>query len=339
MRMRFYFFFLFIATCVNAQVAGREVFQFLNVSTSARQVALGGEVLTLTDDVNQPIWNPAVISDKLDKKMAVNYSAYLAGISIGSVSFAHKFTRRFGTMHGGIKYLNYGTLIGADEEGNETGNFGASDIAVSAGYAYNLPWTNFYIGGNFKLIHSSVASYSSTGVAVDVSVLYLNPKKPYVLTFVVRNIGAQISSFDGTKERLPFQIALGGSYQLENVPLRWYGTINNLQKWQVGVPNPSNAVSDLEGNTTQESISFLDNMFRHFVIGAELFSESAINIRLGYNFRRSKELQLQNVRSFGGLSFGFGLKMNRLKFNYAYSKIHSATNASTFTLQIDLDKR
>ena len=32
------------------------------------------------------------------------------------------------------------------------------------------------------------------------------------------------------------------------------------------------------------------------------------------------------------------IKMNKLKFNYAYSRYHSAANASTFSLQIDLDK-
>lgn len=337
MKLRFYFLCIFISVCVKAQVGGEEVYQFLNVSTSARQVALGGEVLTLIDDVAQPIWNPAVINGNLDKQLAVNYSSYLAGINIGAASYAYTFSRRFGTLHGSIKYLNYGTLIGADENGNETGSFSASDIAVSVGYAYNLPWTNFFIGGNIKLINSNIANFSSSAVAADVGLLYYNEYKPYIFTVVARNIGGQITSFNGTLERLPFEVAVGASFELENVPLRWYFTADNLQKWNVAVPNPSKSTTDLEGNTTQESISFFDNMFRHIVIGAELFPKSAINLRVGYNFRRGKELQLQNVRTFGGMSFGFGLKMNKIKLNYAYSKIHSATNISTFSLQIDLD--
>jgi len=116
-------------------------------------------------------------------------------------------------------------------------------------------------------------------------------------------------------------------------------TVDNLQQWAISVPNPSEQTTDLEGNITNENVGFLSNAMRHFVVGAELFPESAINIRLGYNFRRAAELKLQNVRTFGGISFGFGLKMNNFKFNYAYSKFHSATNASTFSLQIDLDKR
>ena len=134
--------FLILSCSIKAQVGGEEIYQFLNLSTSARHIALGGEVLTLLDDVNQPIWNPSVINDEIDNKLSANYTNYLAGINIGSLSFAKTISRRFGTIHGSIKYLDYGTLIGTDEKGNETGNFNASDIAVSVGYAFNLPWTN-----------------------------------------------------------------------------------------------------------------------------------------------------------------------------------------------------
>ena len=75
-----------------AQVGGESVYQFLNISTSARQIALGGEVLTLENDINQPMWNPAVINNHLDTKLAVNYASYLAGINIGSISYAREPT-------------------------------------------------------------------------------------------------------------------------------------------------------------------------------------------------------------------------------------------------------
>lgn len=325
--------------CIKAQVGGENVYQFLNLSTSARQIALGGEVLTSIDDVNQPNWNPSVINNEMDNKLAVNYSSYLAGISIGSVSYARMISRRFGTIHGSIKYLDYGSIVGADEDGNETGNFNANDIALSIGYATNLPWTNIYFGANFKLVNSNISNYTSTGVATDFAVIYYSPFKPYSFTIVARNLGTQIKSFNGTYEKIPLKVALGAAYQLEHVPLKWYFTLDNLQQWDVSVSNPSAQTADLEGNVTEEKIGFFNNTFRHFVIGAELFPESAINLRIGYNFRRAAELKLQNIRTFGGASFGFGIKMNKLKFNYAYSKFHTASNTSTFSLQIDLDNR
>lgn len=331
--------FSFSCLTLNAQSGGENIYQFLNLSTSARQVALGGEVLNFIDDVNQPIYNPSVINNDLDNKMIVNYSNYLSGINIGSISYARLISRRFGTIHGSIKYLDYGTLIGADENGNETGNFGANDLAISIGYATNLPWTNLFLGANIKLINSNISNYTSFGVATDLAILYYSPYKAYSFTIVARNIGTQIKSYNGVIEKLPLKVALGASYQFEHVPLKWYFTLDNLQNWDISGPNPSESTTDLNGNVTEEEISFFNNSLRHFVIGAELFPESAINLRLGYNFKRSAELKLQNVRTFGGISFGFGLKMNKLKFNYAYSKFHSASNASTFSLQIDLDRR
>lgn len=338
-RFILFLFTFFLITSIRSQVGGKNVFQFLNLSTSARQIALGGEVLTLIDDINQPNWNPSTINPELDSKMSVNYSSYLAGVNLGSVSYARLISRRFGTVYGNITYLDYGTLIGADEQGNETGNFNANDLALSVGYALNLPWTNLFFGANLKFINSNIDSFSSTGIAADVSLLYYSPYKPYSFTVVARNIGTQLQSFDGTNESLPFKVAIGASYQLEFVPLKWYLTLDNLQQWDLSVPNPSEQTTDLEGNITQQDVGFIGNTFRHLVVGVEFFPESLINLRLGYNFRRSAELKLQNVRTFAGISFGFGIQMNRFKFNYAFSKYHTATDASTFSLEIDLNKR
>ena len=340
MKSFFLFLLLFsfiIDTC--GQVGGERVYQFLNISTSARQIALGGEVITLMDDVNQPIWNPAVINNNLDGKLAVNYSSYLAGINIGSISYASEISRRFGTVYASIKYLDYGTIIGADEQGNEIGNFSANDIAISLGYAYNFPHSNFYIGVNLKVITANISSFSSSGIAADVALMYHNPFKPFSFTIVARNFGTQISSFNGKNENLPFELAFGASYKLQYVPLKWHATLDNLQQWDISGANPSEQTTDLDGNVTQEKPGFIDNAFRHFSIGAELFPEKLVNIRVGYNFRRAAELKLQNVRTFSGISFGFGIKMNRFKFNYAHSKFHSAANVSTFSLEIDLDNR
>jgi len=55
-------------------------------------------------------------------------------------------------------------------------------------------------------------------------------------------------------------------------------------------------------------------------------------LRLGYNFRRAEELRIDEQRNFSGISLGFGLRMNRLKFNYSYSRYTLAGNSSLFGL-------
>ena len=98
------------------------------------------------------------------------------------------------------------------------------------------------------------------------------------------------------------------------------------------------AITDINGNETVESISFVNNAFRHFIFGAELFPDKNFNIRLGYNFRKSNEFSLLNTRSFAGLTAGFGLKMNKIKLNYAFSKYHPVSNTHTFSLNLYLNK-
>lgn len=322
-----------------SQVGGESVYSFLNVPTSARQAALGGKTLTILDDVNQGLWNPAAINLEMDNQLGINYLNFLTDIGYASTSFAHMVNRNFGVLHGGITYANYGEFIEADEDGVETGIFKAFDLAMSVGYAYQIPFSDFYVGANVKVINSVIQNYSSFGFATDFGLLYTNESVPYMFSVVVRNLGTQITTFDGTREQMPLEIMLGGSYRMKNVPIKIYYTIDNLQKWNVAKPNPSNSETDINGNVTEEEISFLDNTMRHFVFGAELFPEGAFNLRLGYNVRRAKELKLSDVRTFSGLSFGFGLRMKRIKFNYAFTKYHPAENTSTFSMIINFDGR
>ena len=242
-------------------------------------------------------------------------------------------------MHAGIQYINYGEFIGADEDGTETGNFGARDLAFSIGYAYNFPRSDFYAGVNLKFLSSKIENYSSQGAAMDLGLLYYSDLRPYSITAVIRNVGYQFSPYDEKREDIAYDIAVGASYELSDVPLKWHLTINSLQQWNIAVANPSNDETDLDGNTNAEDINVFQNAIRHFVIGAEFFPRKKFNIRLGYNFRRAAELKLTETRTFAGVSAGFGLKMGRLKLDYAFTKYHPVDNSSTFTLYIDLTRK
>ena len=331
------FVFLFNSITVFAQVGGESVFNFLNISSSANQTALGGKNLTLTSDINQPVWNPATINQDMSAQINFNYLNFLTDINYYSTSFVHYIDRRTGSIHSNLTYVDYGKFIAANEEGLETGTFKAYDMSFSVGYAYNFPKTDIYVGSNLKLIQSKIENYSSFAAAVDIGFIYYSDDNPISVALSLRNIGHQFIAFDEITEKLPFEILLGASYKLENVPLKWHLTIDNLQQWQIAKSNPSNTLTDINGNETVESISFVDNAFRHLVIGAELFPEKNFNLRMGYNFRKSKEFSLLNTRSFAGITAGFGLKMNKIKLNYAFSKYHPVSNTHTFSLNLYLN--
>lgn len=319
------------------QLGGEATYQFLNLMSSPRQAALGGKVLTNVDyDVTQALYNPATINVEMDNQLAVNYSSYLGGINYGTAAYAYTWDRRTQTFHVGMTYINYGSFDGYDEDGNSTGTFTGNEAALSLGYAKQLGYSDFYLGGNFKMITSQLEQYNSIGVAIDAGLLYINEKLDFNAALVVRNVGTQITTYAGLRERLPFEVDFGMSQTLENVPIRWHLTLENLQKWPIGRPNPARDQIDLEGNVTSEKVGFLGNVIRHTILGAELFPEGGFNIRLGYNFRRAEELRILEQRNFSGLSVGVGIKMNKMRFSYTHARYSSASNTSFFGLQIDL---
>lgn len=332
----FHFITLFFVVNLYSQVGGKSVYQFLNLVTSPRQAALGGKVLTIYDnDVNQAMFNPATINPEMDNKLALNYGNYYGEITYGTASYAYTYDRHVQTFHAGVNYVNYGKFDGYDENGQETTSFTGSETAVTFGYAYNVPFTSIYLGGNAKLISSTLESYQSYGGAIDIGALYIDEDNDINWALVVRNVGTQFTTYSETREKLPLEILAGVSQELDNVPIRWHLTLENLQQWKVAFSNPNRAIGNIEGGSTQEKVSFFNNALRHVIFGVELFPQKGFNFRLGYNFRRAEELRIVEQRAFSGLSVGVGLKMGKLKFNYSYSRYTLAANTSLFGLTIN----
>ena len=334
-RIAFILIFLY-NSLLFSQIGGRSVYQFLSLVTSPRQAALGGKVITIYDnDVNQGHFNPASINPEMDNKLAVNYGSLFGDVTYGTASYAYTYDRHVQTFHVGVNYVNYGKFDGYDALAQKTSSFTGSEIALSFGYAYNIPFTDIHLGANAKVISSALESYNSVGVAADFGAVYIDEKNDINYSLVLRNMGTQVKTYAGTKENLPFEILLGISQELENVPIRWHLTLDNLQQWKIAVPNPNRAQGTIEGDPIPEKISFLGNALRHTIIGVELFPQKSFNLRLGYNFRRAEELSIVDQRNFSGISIGFGLKMNKLKFNYAYSRYSLAGNTNLFGLSIN----
>lgn len=327
----------FMSLSSSAQVGGESIYRFLNLVSSPRQAALGGKVITTYDyDVNQPLFNPATINDEMDGRLAINYANYLGDVSYGSASYAYTHDRHVQTFHGGITYVNYGKFDGRDEMGNSTGDFTGNEIALSFGYAYNIPWTNLHIGANAKMISSTLETYQSFGLATDLGAIYIDGKNDINYALVIRNFGTQLSTYNGVRERMPLEIIAGISQELENVPVRWHLSLENLQKWNVAFSNPARGETDIDGNVKEEKVTFLSNAIRHVIFGAEILPQKGINFRLSYNFRRAAELKLLEQRTFAGLSVGFGIRFEKFRFDYSYSRYTLASNTSMFGLMINL---
>jgi len=333
----FFYFFLFISLIGYAQIGGKYTYQFLNLVSSPRQAALGGKIITNYDqDVTQALYNPATINVEMDNHLSLNYVSYLGDVNYGSAAYAYTWDRHVQTFHAGVTYINYGSFDGYDENGIETSSFSGGEVALSLGYAYNIPWTKLHLGVNMKFINSKLERYNSFGGALDLALMYVHEDLDLNIALVARNIGTQFSTYAGLQEKLPFEVDFGISQKLEHVPIRWHLTLENLQEWNIGFSNPERAEQSIDGSVTEEKISFFKNLIRHTIVGAELFPDKGFNIRVGYNFRRGEELKIVDQRNFSGITAGFGLKINKLKFDYTYARYSVAANTNMFGVTLNL---
>ena len=187
--------------CTNRRSVGVSI---LNLVQSPRQAAMGGKTVTIVDyDVNQAIYNPATINPKMDNHLSTNYSNYYGQVSYGTAAYAYTWDRHVQTLHVGANFINYGNFDGYDELGNATGSFTGTEGALSLGYAYNVPWTDLYVGANVKFITSALETYNSFGVTSDIGFLYIDQRNDINFGLTFRNMGYQIKPYEKHKRKLP----------------------------------------------------------------------------------------------------------------------------------------
>lgn len=331
--------FCFAGFLAHGQIGGKHTYQFLNLTTSTRQAALGGKNITTYDyDPTSVLYNPASLNHDMARNLAVNYVNYLADINYGSAAYVFQYGSRDSEIfHAGVTYINYGAFDGYTADGVPTGEFGGGEVALSLGYAYNFPRTDFYVGANLKLISSKLEQYTSFGGAVDLGITYYYEDWDLIIAGVIRNVGTQFTAYDEVYESLPLEVDLGISQIIKDVPIRWHFTLENLQQYKLAFRNTNRDETDLSGNVIADDPGFFNNILSHTILGVELFPEGGFNLRLGYSFRRSEELRIIDQRSFAGLSGGISVKFNKIRLSYSYARFNTAGSSSFFGLNIDFD--
>jgi len=324
-----------------AQIGGDNVYEFLNLTSSARVAALGGNFLAVKDnDIATALNNPSLITNQMHNQMALSFVDFYSDINYGFASYGRTF-KEIGSFVGTMQYINYGTFLEADASGQTYGNFTAGEYAMTVGWGRSLD-SVFSIGANFKAIYSSLHSYNSFGIAVDVAGSYYNEAMDLTISLVARNIGMQLSAYNGgDREPLPFELQLGLSKKLQHLPFRYFIMINHLEKWDLTYNDPLEEEKDpITGEVKEKSgiSSFGDKLMRHFVIGGELTPIKSLSIRLGYNYQRRQELKVADNASTVGFSWGIGLKLKAFSINYSRSTYHLNGSPNYITITADLDK-
>ena len=104
-----------------------------------------------------------------------------------------------------MHYVNYGTFDRTDELGVSQGTFRASEYALNLIYSRSFLDSALTAGVNLKPIFSSLEQYTSFGLAMDLGVTYYLSGSLTTFGLVLKNMGAQITSYTGTREAFPLR--------------------------------------------------------------------------------------------------------------------------------------
>jgi hypothetical protein len=309
---------------------GKDIYNFLRYPASSRVSALGGYSVSLVEaDPSLAFHNPALLGGEMDKMVNLNYMNYISDINIGSAIFTKAFRER--TSWGvGVTYVNYGRMKETTPEDVELGTFSVQDISANVFYSYDL--SDKWRGGlSLKALYSTLADYSSFGLAVDAGLSYFNPETDFAFGLALKNIGAQLKAYEEERQRVPWDIQMGITKRMEHAPIRLSVTAMYLNRWKFDYAD--NTATDL-----QTGDSFFQTALKHLVFGVEFVPSDNIWLGIGLNPKTKMDMKLASGNGLGGFSIGGGLKVSRFNVGASVVRYHPSALSLMVSVSVSLSE-
>lgn len=337
-RLRFFTAVFLVATFSNAHtqtLGGNTAYNFLKLPYSTSITAGGGVNISHdAQNVSAAFNNPALLTPSLHTQLALSFTQLAAGIksyTLAGAHYSHTLNTTFGVN---LFFIDYGTFDAADAAGNRNGTFRATDYVVqfSAGRQYLERWQ---YGGSVKFIQSSYAPYNSSAVAVDVGVRYIDSANGVSIAMLAKNMGAQLKSYAGEREELPFDLQFGITKKLAKAPLAFSATIQQAHRFNLFYRDTTFNAEN--GGTI--SGSFANKLLQHVVFATHIFISSQLEATVGYNHLRRSELSLGTPgNGLSGFSAGFVARFEKLHISYARSTYQKGIAYNQLGLNLMLGK-
>jgi hypothetical protein len=237
----------------------------------------------------------------------------------------------FGTQ---VFFIDYGSIPQTDAAGNEEGQFRPKDlvIQVSAAKTYLQKWQ---YGINIKLIQSNYGAYRSSAIAADAGIFFNDSTAHFSAGLVAKNMGAQLATYSGTAEDLPFDLQIGFTKKLADAPFAFSVTAQQAHQFNTAY---NDTVFNNEGGFGN-SASFGNKLFNHFVLATHIYIGANLQATIGYNRLRRNELNLgSSGNGLNGFSAGFKAQFNKLHFQYARAYFGRGHTYNQFGLHMQLNQ-
>lgn len=307
---------------------GKEGYTFLRFPTSSRASALGGHTVSMVEsDPSLVFHNPALLGGEMDGMINVNYMNYFADVNVGSAVFTKAFRER-SSWGAGVTYMNYGRMKEVTINDEYLGTFSVQDIGIHAFYSYDL--SDKWRGGlSLKALYSTIADYSSFGLAVDAGLSYFDADRDFSFGIALKNIGAQLKAYHDDRQSIPWDIQMGITKRMNHAPIRLSVTALHLNRWKFDY---------IDHTDTKTDDSFMETALKHLVFGVEFIPTENFWLGIGLNPKTKMDMKLESGNGLGGFSVGGGIKVSRFNIGASVARYHPSATSLMVSVTMSLSE-
>lgn len=264
--------------------------EFLTFDTSARGIAMGGAAVATSNDSSSIYWNPAGLAQVPRFSASFMHAQYLAGITYNAASVARRVNDA-SVIAGGVRYLDIGSIQGTNINGVNNGTFHPRSYLAELGWGqaiYDLSDSEVDVsmGVSVKYLYTDmVEKASGYGGDFGVHSRFYGNSLTYDFAMAIQNMGIG-QRFDKVRDSLPTRVRFGAGVRPYKPLLLTLETIAPIYDAPYAAAGAEYTV-DVQKN----------------VQGA---------LRFGANTLTYDSLGLTSI-----LTFGLGLKVSDLSFDYA----------------------
>lgn len=303
---------LFGMTCCYAFAQEVGEYGFLKLPISPHAAALGGEAISVVEPESALAdHNPALLCPEMSRQVQLSYMNYLKDVNIGYASYTGAFLYE-GAWQAGVRYLDYGQFEGYDEQGVPTGEFGAKDMSFQAGVGYPIN-ERLRIGASIRAIYSKYEYNSAFAIGVDVGLNYYNEASGRSISAVLSNLGGQLKSLENRRCKLPTQLSIGITKEVEHLPFCFTLTAADLFDWDQDYV-------DSKGSLHQYSNG--EQILNHLIGGVEWIASDNFYVAAAYSYRRQREFS-GDGGFLRGISLGAGLNYRQWSVQASYASYNA----------------
>jgi hypothetical protein len=273
-------------------------------AVSDAEVSAAGECIAARDGSAGILVHPAAIVTGLTNGTAkLSYVSHFVDTQYGTIGYANKIKDHYMGLK--VTYVNYGNFIATNGAGDRTGSFTAGDMGISFNIGKQAR-EDLKIGATVSYLTSKIQDFTAQAATIDLGAIYTPPFEGVTVGAMLMNVGKVMSGYSGNyTDKLPVYFTAGIRKTLQHSPLSFMADVT--------FPNDSDI---------------------SYAFGVEANINDRFFLYGGMRSRSDVDLMTQKSKTnFSGIrTMGFGLNLDRYRFNYAYCPNNDLDNVHKITM-------